>query len=74
MLLAVLIESFYKRVLPWKEPPITRFGVGVLGYSKTFNVSKCLDILGPPSVSLEEGFERFICWQKETWGKEAGCC
>lgn len=66
-----LIEWFYQCFLPEKEPPITRFGVGVLGYSKTFDVSKSLSVLGPPSVDLWEGLDRFIRWQKETWTSEA---
>lgn len=59
------IEWFYRIFRPRTEPPITRFGIGVLAYSKTFDVSKSLAALGPPSVSLEDGVEAFICWQKE---------
>jgi 2-alkyl-3-oxoalkanoate reductase len=62
--IATVIEAVFKLLLPWKEPPITRFGVAVLGYSKTFDVSKCLRVLGPPSVSIEEGLRRFVDWQK----------
>lgn len=65
MRVATVIEWIYKILLPWKEPPITRFGVGVLGYSKTFDVARSLSVLGQPSVSLEEGLERFINWQKQ---------
>jgi len=64
------IEWFYKCFLPWIEPPITRFGVGVLGFSKTFDVSKSLRVLGPPSVGLRDGLERFIRWQKDEWREE----
>lgn len=63
--IATVLEWLFKIALPWKEPPITRFGVGVLGYSKTFNASKSLRVLGPPSVSLEEGLRRFVAWQKQ---------
>jgi nucleoside-diphosphate-sugar epimerase len=59
-----VLEWFFKLFLPGKEPPITRFGVGVLAYSKTFDVSKSLRELGPPSVSIEEGVQRFLEWQK----------
>jgi nucleoside-diphosphate-sugar epimerase len=41
--------------------------VGVFAYSKTFDVSRALQDLGPPSVSLDEGVERFITWQKQQW-------
>jgi len=67
MVLGTAIEWIYKLVLPWKEPPITRFGVGVLGFSKTFDVTKCLRVLGPPSVDLNEGLDRFIRWQQDEW-------
>jgi 2-alkyl-3-oxoalkanoate reductase len=70
MLVATAVEWFYKCFLPSKEPPITRFGVGVLGFSKTFDVAKSIRVLGEPSVSLEEGLNRFIQWQKQAWDKE----
>ncbi len=59
------IEWFYRIFRPRTEPPITRFGIGVLAYSKTFDVSKSLAAFGPPAVSLEEGVESFIRWQKQ---------
>ncbi len=65
LLIGTALEWIFKCVLPWKEPPITRFGVGVLGFSKTFDASKSLRVLGPPSVGLEEGLQRFIAWQKQ---------
>lgn len=45
------------------EPPVTRFGVGVFAWSKTFDVRKALADLGPPSVSIERGVEEFVRWQ-----------
>ncbi|MDB6078349.1 MAG: NAD(P)-dependent oxidoreductase [Akkermansiaceae bacterium] len=63
--IATAIEWFYKVFLPRREPPITRFGIGVLAYSKTFDISKSLAVLGPPAVSLQEGVTAFIRWQKE---------
>lgn len=65
LIIGTMLERVFKLLLPWKEPPITRFGVGVLAFSKTFDVSKSLRVLGPPSVSLEEGLRRFIEWQKQ---------
>ncbi|MDP3072750.1 MAG: NAD-dependent epimerase/dehydratase family protein [Opitutaceae bacterium] len=62
--LAGAIEAVY-RALPFLgEPPITRFGVGVFAYSKTFDVRKALAALGPPSVPLREGIARFVAWQR----------
>lgn len=65
LLIGTALEWIFKLFLPWKEPPITRFGVGVLAFSKTFDVSKSLRLLGAPSVSLEDGLQSFIEWQKQ---------
>lgn len=65
MFFAGLIETIY-RILPIKsEPPITKFGVGVFSYSKTFNVSDTQKILGLPPYTTEQGVERFVHWQLE---------
>jgi 2-alkyl-3-oxoalkanoate reductase len=64
MMLARVLEGVYT-FLPGQEPPITRFGVSVFAYSKTFDGSKTLKVLGEPKVSLEEGKQRFIAWVKE---------
>ncbi|MBL9199484.1 MAG: NAD(P)-dependent oxidoreductase [Opitutaceae bacterium] len=62
--LAGALEAAY-RALPFLgEPPITRFGVGVFAYSKTFDVRKSVAALGPPSVALREGIARFTAWQR----------
>ena len=63
MRIAGILETFYRIFLPWREPPLTRYGVGVLAWSKTFDVRKALGTLGPPSTSLEEGLERFLAWK-----------
>ncbi|MBS0660597.1 MAG: NAD-dependent epimerase/dehydratase family protein [Verrucomicrobia bacterium] len=68
---ASLIERFHRMFRPGVEPPITRFGVGVLAYSKTFDVRKARRVLGPPSVGLHEGLERFVTWQKAQWVAES---
>lgn len=46
------------------EPPVTRFGIDVLTFSKTFDVRRARAALGSPSVSLAEGLESFVAWQK----------
>lgn len=48
----------------YREPPITRFGVEVMAYSKTFHVARAVETFGPPPVSLVEGVERFVQWQR----------
>jgi nucleoside-diphosphate-sugar epimerase len=64
LMIASAVEAFFTTFLPKKEPPITRFGIGVLTYSKTFDVAKALEVLGPPSVDLATGVQRFLEWQK----------
>ncbi len=45
-----------------REPPITRFGVHVFAYSKTFDVSKMLHTFGPPPQSVDQAVDEFIQW------------
>ena len=60
MLAAAATELAYRVVRPRCEPPITRFGVAALAYSKTFDVTKLTTAFGPPSVSVTEGVERLV--------------
>lgn len=64
MVLAGIIETLYRWCGIANEPPLTRYGVSVLAHSKTFDVTKMLSDLGPPTVSLTEGVERFIASQR----------
>ena len=64
---ATAIETVWRLLRLRGEPPATRFGVGVFAYSKTFDPSRTLADLGPPSVSLDEGVRRFIQWQRAQW-------
>ena len=64
MLMAGLMEQVYSLLPFLGEPPVTRFGISVFAYSKTFNVTKSLRDLGPPSVSLSDGVDRFVQWQR----------
>lgn len=54
------LEFGYRALRRRDEPPVTRFGVGAFAYSKTFDVRKALAAFGPPSVSIDEGLERFV--------------
>lgn len=70
---AALLEASW-RALPCLltgEPPITRFGVGVLAWSKTFDVRHQLATLGPPSVAMSDGLAAFIAWQRAQLGSPA---
>lgn len=57
-------EAIYRMFRLPGEPPVTRFGVGVFAWSKTFDVSRAIAAFGPPSTSLEHGVERFVEWQR----------
>jgi nucleoside-diphosphate-sugar epimerase len=61
---ATIFEQVSRLFLGHREPPITRFGVEVMAYSKTFDVTKALTAFGPPPVSLAEGVRRFVEWQR----------
>lgn len=62
MAAAGLLELVHAIFLPGREPSITRFGIHVFAYSKTFDVTKMLTTMGPPRVSLAEGVERTVAW------------
>ncbi len=64
---ATALEAIWRVLRLRGEPPATRFGVGVFAYSKTFDPSRTLADLGPPSVSMDEGVRRFIQWQRAQW-------
>jgi nucleoside-diphosphate-sugar epimerase len=62
--LAGMMELGSRVLGGYREPPITRFGVEVMAYSKTFDVSRAVEAFGAPPVSLAEGVERFVAWQR----------
>jgi hypothetical protein len=57
-------ERLYRWLRLPGEPPITAYGVGVFAYSKTFDVSRCLEAFGPPPIGVQEGLRRFVAWQQ----------
>lgn len=57
-------ERLYRWLHLPGEPPITRFGVSVFAYSKTFDPARTLAEFGPPSLSIADGVARFVAWQK----------
>lgn len=67
MIAARASEAVYRLLRLRGEPPVTRFGVGVFAWSKTFDVSRTLEAFGPPSVTLEQGVELFVAWQRAEW-------
>lgn len=61
--LAHILETA-SRVSGYWEPPLTRFGVEVMAYSKTFDVAKATAVFGPAPISNAEGLARFVDWQR----------
>ncbi len=62
MIMAGGLETFHRLFLPRTEPAITRFGVHVFRYSKTFDVSRANAHFGLPRISLDEGLNRTVDW------------
>jgi len=62
--LARFMEGASRWFFNYREPPITRFGVEVMAYSKTFDVAKASAAFGPAPVSNAAGMARFVEWQR----------
>jgi len=63
--LAGVLEWTHRYFLKYKEPVLTKYSVSVLAKSQTLNIDKAKKELGYiPSVSVEEGIERYINWYK----------
>lgn len=45
-----------------EEPMVTRFMISIMAWSKTFDISKTLAVLGKPFISQEESLARVIDW------------
>lgn len=58
--IAGVLEAVW-RIFPLKgEPPVTRFGIGVFGYSATLDVSRMLTDFGPPDSPLLPALHQFL--------------
>ena len=62
--IARTVELIYGTLIPWREPPITRFGVHVFAYSKTFDVTKMRKDFGDPKVDTQQVVSQFVQWVK----------
>lgn len=59
-MMARLVEVIYK-VFVQKEPPVTRYSMGLISYTQTLDIAKAKRVLGyKPVVSLEEGIRRSV--------------
>jgi nucleoside-diphosphate-sugar epimerase len=64
MRLAYIAEWTSAHFFNWREPPITRFGVSSVAHSKTFDVRRMLELIGPPPFTPEQGIAAFVEWHK----------
>lgn len=60
--LARASEIVSAKLLGYREPPITTFGVSMFAHSKTFDVARARELLGPPPLSVEEGRRELVQW------------
>jgi nucleoside-diphosphate-sugar epimerase len=67
MTAARISEAAYRLLRLSGEPPVTRFGVGVFAWSKTFDVTRAISAFGPPTVDLHRGVTEFVAWQRAQW-------
>lgn len=61
--LASVSEQFAKLRPGRPEPRLTRYGVGLLGYSQTLSIGAARRALSyEPGISIDEGIERYARW------------
>lgn len=66
LVLASLSEQLAKLRPGRPEPRLTRYGVGLLGYSQTLSIAAARQVLGyEPRVSIDEGIERYARWWEQ---------
>lgn len=64
--IAGVLEWVFRTLPLGKEPPLTQYGVGVLGNSQTLNIEAAKRDLGyMPKITTREGIERFLQAEKE---------
>lgn len=64
---ATVLEALYTIIPTHPEPPLTRVSVSMLANNTTLDISAARNELGyQPKVSIDEGFELFMKWWKET--------
>lgn len=62
---ALFLEWFYQLLPSHKEPPFTRYTLGLLAKDQTLDISAAKTILGyRPQISIEEGLDRFVAYLK----------
>ena len=65
-----MIEGIWKLLGKETPPPISRYGVAVIGRNMVFKWEKAHRLLGySPAVDFEEGMRRIAAWRAETAGR-----
>ncbi len=65
MAAAGLAEQVSARFLDYREPAITRFGISMFAYSKTFDATRARAAFGPPPLSLAECVDGMVAsWDR----------
>jgi nucleoside-diphosphate-sugar epimerase len=60
---ASVIEAYYRRLPGTPEPRVTRYGIGLLGYSQTLSIAAAREDFGyHPQVSIDTGLARYAQW------------
>ena len=65
MALARASEIASATMLGYREPPITTFGVSMFAHSKTFDITRCRRLLGPPPLTVEQGRRSLVDWWRD---------
>lgn len=65
MAYAGCLEAFHRIFRPHIEPAITRFGVHVFRYSKTFDITRAKRVLGAPRIGNKESLKRTVAWFRD---------
>ena len=64
---ATVLELLYTLIPMRPEPPLTRISVSMMANNTTLDISSAKNELGyQPKVSIDEGFELFMKWWKES--------
>ncbi|MBI5966017.1 MAG: NAD-dependent epimerase/dehydratase family protein [Chloroflexi bacterium] len=70
---ATALEFLYRLIPKQPEPPLTRISVSMMANSTTLDITAAKNELGyKPRVSVDEGFERFMKWWKESMSLRGG--
>jgi len=63
---AAMLEGAARLTGSKKEPPLTRYAVGLLGKSQTLDITAARAQLGySPAVTIKEGIERYAAWYRQ---------